>query len=108
MNPDYINHRLTDNTLNKYAFKTCVPKESYLQFKEINYPQKWDKIYKPYDLNKPLDQKYLGTLPYDHGYYNDREHYNTFSTGENFIPPSYRINEYPPASGVLASVFRNR
>jgi hypothetical protein len=66
-----------------------------------------DPIFKPYDLNKPLEVKYHGSLPYDHGHYNEREHYNTYSN-KNYIPPAYRINELYPSVSVLANVMKNR
>ena len=56
-------------------------------------------------LNKHLEVKYLGNLPYDHEQYNDREHYNTYSN-KNYIPPAYRINELYPSVGILSSVLR--
>ena len=51
--------------------------------------------------------RYLGSLPYDYGHYNDLEHYNTYSN-KNYIPPSYRVNELFPNVGVLSSVLKNR
>jgi hypothetical protein len=108
MNPDYIKHSLVDNTLNSFAFRTRAENvEPYLELKKLNNSKKWDPIFQPYDLNKHLEVKYLGNLPYDHGQYNDREHYNTYSN-KNYIPPAYRINELYPSVGILSSVFKNR
>lgn len=108
MNPDYINNKVTDNTLNVFSYKPFAKNtEPYYNFKTTNNSKKWDKVFQPYDLNKNIEAKYLGRLPYDHGAYNEREHYNTYSN-KNYIPPAYRINELYPGVGVLASVFKNR
>ena len=108
MNPDYIMHSLVDNTLNPFAFRTHAEKvEPYLELKKLNNNRKWDPIFKPYDLSKPLEAKYHGSIPYDHGHYNEREHHNTYSN-KNYIPPAYRINELYPNVGILSSVFKNR
>ena len=108
MNPDYIKHSLVDNTLNHFAFRTHAENvEPYLELKKLNNSKKWDQIFQPYNLDKHLEAKYLGSLPYDHGHYNDREHYNAYSN-KNYIPPAYRINELYPSVGILSSVFKNR
>ena len=108
MNPDYIINSLNENTLNKFSYRPFAKNtESYLDFKTTNNAKKWDKVFKPYNLEQTIDAKYLGRLLYDHGAYNERGHYNTFST-HNYIPPAYRINELYPGIGVLSSVFKNR
>ena len=108
MNPDYIKNSIVDNTLNPFAFRTYAEHvEPYLEFKTLNNSKKWYSIFKPYDLNKPLEVKYHGSLPYDHGHYNEREHYNTYSN-KNYIPPAYRINELYPSVSVIANVMKNR
>jgi hypothetical protein len=88
-------------------FKPIGTSEAYLNFKAINHATKWNAIFQPYDLNKHIEKKYLGSLPYDYGHYNDLEHYNTYSN-KNYIPPSYRVNELFPNVGVLSSVLKNR
>ena len=80
--------------------------DSYLKFKEINNTTKYNPIFQPYDLNKPLEKKYLGSLPYDYGHYNDRDHYSIYKNHN--IPPSYRVNEIYPSVGVISSVMKNR
>jgi hypothetical protein len=108
MNPDYINNSIIENTLNKFSYRPFAQNiEPYLSLKTTNNNKKWDKVFKPYNLNQTIDAKNLGRLPYDHGAYNEREHYNTFSN-KNYIPPAYRINELYPGVGVLSSVFKNR
>ena len=108
MNPDYINNSIIENTLNKFSYRPFAQNiEPYLSLKTTNNNKKWDKVFKPYDLNQTIDAKYLGRLPYDHGAYNEREYYNTFSN-KNYIPPAYRINELSPGVGILSSVFKNR
>ena len=87
-------------------FKPIGTSEAYLKFKEINHTTKYNAIIQLYDLNKPLEKKYLGSLPYDHGSYNDRDHYSIYK--HHYIPPSYRANEIFPNVGVLSSVLKNR
>jgi hypothetical protein len=80
MNPDYINNSIIENTLNKFSYRPFAQNiEPYLSLKTTNNNKKWDKVFKPYNLNQTIDAKHLGRLPYDHGAYNEREHYNTFS-----------------------------
>jgi hypothetical protein len=88
-------------------FKPIGTSEAYLNFKTINHATKYNTIFQPYNLNKDIEKIYLGSLPYDHGHYNDLEHYNTYSN-KNFIPPSYRVNELFPNVGVLSNIFKNR
>jgi len=107
MNPDYINNSLIENTLNKFAYPSHADKfDSYLDFKKLRNNKMYGPIVKTYNLNKPLEVKYLGSLPYDHGKFNDREHYNTYYN-KNYIPPSSKLNKYPDV-GVLSSIFQNR
>ena len=47
--------------------------DAAIKLANVMYIQKCD------NLDKHLEAKYLGSLPYDHGHYNDREHYNTYS-----------------------------
>ena len=79
-------------------FKPIGASEAYLNFKK--------QIMLPYDLNKPIEKKYLGSLPYDYGHYNDRDHYSIYKT--HYIQPSYRVNELYPSVGVISSVMKNR
>ena len=51
MNPDYIINSLNENTLNKFSYRPFAKNtESYLDFKTTNNAKKWDKVFKPYNL----------------------------------------------------------
>ena len=109
MNPGYIQNSLIDNTLNKYSYrKFPINEEPYFEMKKLNNAKQWSKIIQPNDLNKPLKTIYHWSLPYNHGFFNDRDHYNTYSTRHNYISPAYRINELFPNVGTMQSVMKNR
>ena len=87
-------------------FKPISASEAYLNFKETNNATKWNDIFQPYNLNKPIEKNYLGSLPYDYGHYNDRDHYSIYKT--HYIQSSHRVNELYPSVGVISSVMKNR
>ena len=64
MNPDYIFNSPATKQLNEFAFRPiALNKEPYFELKSLNYNKKWDKIFKPDDLNKPLKKVYHWSLP---------------------------------------------
>ena len=109
MNPDYIFNSPATRQLNEFAFRPiALNKEPYFELKSLNYNKKWDKIYKPEDLNKPLKKVYHWSLPYDHGMYNEGfPHLNTYST-HNYIPVTNPVNKLFPNVGTMASVMKRR
>ena len=59
MNPDYILNNVPDKDSRIFPYRSMtVNKDAYLELKSLNYYKKWDKIYKPDDLNKPLKKVY--------------------------------------------------
>ena len=62
MNPDYINNSIIENTLNKFSYRPFAQNiEPYLSLKTTNNNKKWDKVFKPYNLNQTIDAKHLGS-----------------------------------------------
>ena len=109
MNPDYIRNSVATRQLNEFAFRPYpLNEEPYFKLKSLNYNKKWDEIYKPNDLNKPLKKVYHGSLPYDHGMYNEGfPHLNTYST-HNYILVTHPVNKMFPNVGAMASVMKRR
>jgi hypothetical protein len=109
MNPDYILNNVVDKTHNNFSYRPIeLNKESYYNLKSLNYHKKWDKVYKPNDLNKPLKKVYHGSLPFDHGMYNEgHPHLNTYST-HNYIPVTHPINKLYPNVGTMANIMKRR
>jgi hypothetical protein len=109
MNPDYILNNVPDKDSRNFSYRSmAVNKEAYSELKSLNYHKKWDKIYKPEDLNKPLKKVYHGSLPYDHGMYNEGfPHLNTYST-HNYIPVTHPVHKMFPSVGAMSSVMKNR
>ena len=109
MNPDYIFNSPATKQLNEFAFRPiALNKEPYFELKSLNYHKKWDKIFKPDDLNKPLKKKYHWSLPYDHGMYNEGfPHLNTYST-HNYIPVTHPVNKLFPNVGTMSSIMKRR
>lgn len=109
MNPDYIKNSVASRQLNEFAFRPChLNKESYFDLKSLNYHKKWDKIYKPNDLNKPLKKVYHWSLPFNHGMYNEYfPHLNTYST-HNYIPVTHPVNKLFPNVGTMSSIMKRR
>jgi hypothetical protein len=108
MNPDYTRNKVADNTLNKFSYRPYpLNEESYFKLKSLNYHKKWDNIYKP-NPEKEINKVYRGSLPFDHGMYNEGfPHLNTFST-HNYIPVTNPVNKLFPNVGVMASVMKRR
>ena len=109
MNPDYIFNSPATKQLNEFAFRPiALNKEPYFELKSLNYNKKWDKIFKPDDLNKPLKKVYHWSLPYDHGMYNEGfPHLNTYST-HNYIPVTNPVNKLFPNVGTMSSIMKRR
>ena len=109
MNPDYIFNSPATKQLNEFAFRPiAINKEPYFELKSLNYNKKWDKIFKPDDLNKPLKKVYHWSLPYDHGMYNEGfPHLNTYST-HNYIPVTNPVNKLFPNVGTMSSIMKRR
>ena len=54
MNSDYIYNSVATKELNKFSYRPYpLNEEPYDKLKSLNYNKKWDKIFKPDDLNKP-------------------------------------------------------
>ena len=109
MNPDYIFNSPATKQLNEFAFRPiALNKEPYFELKSLNYHKKWDKIFKPDDLNKPLKKVYHWSLHYDHGMYNEGfPHLNTYST-HNYIPVTNPVNKLFPNVGTMSSIMKRR
>ena len=109
MNPDYIKNSVATRQLNKFSYRPYpTNEESYFNLKDLNYHKKWDKVFKPNDLNKPLKKVYHGSLPFDHGMYNEgHPHLNTYST-HNYIPVTHPINKLYPNVGTMANIMKRR
>jgi hypothetical protein len=108
MNPDYISNSVADNTLNKFAFRPfAVNVEPYEKLKSLNYHKKWDNIFKP-NPTKDIKKVYHGSLPFDHGMYNEGfPHLNTYST-HNYIPVTNPVNKLFPNVGTMSSIMKRR
>jgi len=95
MNPDYIKNSVADKTLNEFAFRPIsLNKEPYFKLKDLNYHKKWEHVMKPNKITD-LKPKYHGSLPFDHGHYNEFEHLNTYST-HNYIPVTHPVHKLFP------------
>ena len=108
MNPDYIFNSVKDNTLNKFAFRPFASNiEPYEKLKSLNYKKKWDDIYKPNEI-KDLKKVYHGSLPFDHGMYNEGfPQLHTYST-RNYIPVTNPVNKLFPNVGTMSSIMKRR
>jgi len=107
MNPGYIKNSVADKTLNEFSYRPIsLNKEPYFDLKSLNYNKNWEHIVKPNEI-KQLIPKYNGSLPFDHGHYNEFEHLNTFST-HNYIPQTYPIHRLFPNVGTMASIMKRR
>ncbi len=89
------------------ASLTSLP---FIKLKTLNYHKTWDHIYIYIYISNPIvvvKPKNDCSLPFNHGYYNEFEHLNTYST-HNYIPFTNRVNMLFPNVDTMASIMKRR
>jgi len=109
MNPDIFKNSLNDNTLNAFSYKSPFRnlEANYNLKKTLNNAQ-YGPIMKLLPSTREMTLKYNGSLPFDHGNYNNMPEVHKFYNLNRYIPPSYRDYEIGDKHGVLYRVIQER
>jgi len=104
----FVDNSLKNNTFNEFSYKSVFRNmDSYYDFKKILNNRKYGEVLKP-KPKEPLSLKYNGSLPFDHGNFNNEPETHKFFNLNRYIPPSYRDYEIGNKKGTLARVFERR